>query len=74
LVMRTSDDVPSNLNSIFVLQPLKPLVMRTSYDVPSNLNSIFVLQPLKTFVMSADTIQIRGNIIRCAHNQSVQWL
>ena len=47
MVMSASDDVPSNLNSIFVLQPLNTLVMSASDDVPSNLYSIFVLQPLK---------------------------
>jgi hypothetical protein len=51
--MSASDDVPSNLYSIFVLQPLNTLVMSTSDDVPSNLNSIFVLQPSKPLVMSA---------------------
>jgi hypothetical protein len=53
LVMSASDDVPSNLYSIFVLQPLNTLDMSASDDVPSNLYSIFVLQPLNTLDMSA---------------------
>ena len=62
--MSTSDDVPSNLNSIFVLQPLKPLVMSASDDVPSNLYSIFVLQPLKPLVMSTSDDGYSKNALR----------
>ena len=62
--MSASDDVPSNLYSIFVLQPLNTLDMSASDDVPSNLYSIFALQPLNTLDMSTSDDGYSKNALR----------